>query len=620
MGVNLKKALLSGLFALLSLSKGLYAQDIIDDSTRLVYGPHTTFYTTEEKVFFGDTSFQRIDTLLDAKQRWTFTGMRDNRYQDLGNVGTAMQPVFFEAPEQIGRRGGITVYEPYMRNGSDFQYYHTRSPYTKLFLGLGGNGRSIVDVTHSRNMGEYWNAGFHYQSITADKQVGATGQLDRNVLSSQYDFFLRHMSKDSAYQFMGYASRLGHDVVETGGIVYNPTGENADNESVLFDEDSRIWMRNSRAFELRHEYHLYHQYQFSKLVEVYHRFDKKKQKNTFRNIGFQNDDRAYFNRFFISNDSTVDAVTWRELQNEVGLKGAFEDVFYNFYYKRRDLRFVYKYLPKRGPVTENYGGFRLGYQFSPRSTLRGYAEYLQGGKYQIGARWENKLYDVQGRRVVYTPSFMAQDYFGNHREWHREYTATPQVDVIDARLKLGNTRWRVEPTVSIQNLSNPVFFGPDTLPEQITSTAQILSAGVDAYLPLGKMRFVPSVRATEVSGAAARAVSIPNLFVNAQVYYENILFDGNLQAQIGMDVHWKSDYYPYGYDPVTQQFYVQDNVEAPSYVLADFFANLRINKTIIVFKMSNLLQGLEADGYVVGPYYVGPDRTFDLSVHWYFYD
>ena len=601
---------------LMALSKGLYAQDILDDSTRLVYGPHTTLFTTEEKIFFGDTSYQRVDTLLDGKQRWTFTGRNGNRYQDLGNVGTAMQPVFFTAPDQIGRTPGITVYEPYMRNADDMQYYQTRSPYTRLFFGLGGNGRSIVDVTHSRNIGQYWNAGFHYRSITADKQVGANGQLDRNVLGSQYDLFFRHMSKDSSYQALGYASRMGHDVVETGGVKY-VTG---DDESVLFNEDSPIWMRNSRAFELRQDFHFFHQYRFSKLVEVYHRFDKKKQKNTFRNIGFQNADAEYFNRFLISTDSTVDAVTWREVQNEVGLKGSFEDVFYNFYYKRRDLRFIYKYLPKRGPVTENYGGFRLGYNFSQRSVLRGYAEYLQGGKYQIGARWENKLYDVGGKRVVYTPSFMSEDYFGNHREWHNVYDRVPQVDVIDAKLKLGNKTWRLEPLVSIQNLSNPVFFGADTLPEQITSTAQIFTAGVDAYLPLGKMRFVPSIRATEVSGDAARAVSIPRLFVNTQIYYESILFDGNLQAQIGMDVHWKSDYYPYGYDPVSQQFYVQNTVEAPSYVLADFFANLRINKTIIIFKMSNLLQGLEAPGYVVGPYYVGPNRLFDLSVHWYFYD
>src|SRR5690606_35194885 len=67
------------------------------------------------------------------------------------------------------------------------------------------------------------------------------------------------------------------------------------------------------------------------------------------------------------------------------------------------------------------------------------------------------------------------------------------------------------------------------------------------------------------------AVRIPDLFVNAQLAYSNIFFNGNLDMHAGIDAHWKSAYYARGYSPSIQQFYNQDEFESPAFPLVDVF-------------------------------------------------
>src|SRR5690606_25219450 len=88
-----------------------YSQ-ILDDSTQLVYGAYTTYYTTFERIKNNDFRLTKIDTLVENLHNFEFVS-RDYRYQDLGVIGTSMKPVFYEPPKQIGAYAGFTSYEPY---------------------------------------------------------------------------------------------------------------------------------------------------------------------------------------------------------------------------------------------------------------------------------------------------------------------------------------------------------------------------------------------------------------------------------------------------------------------------------------------------------------------------
>src|SRR5204863_2683208 len=84
------------------------------------------------------------------------------------------------------------------------------------------------------------------------------------------------------------------------------------------------------------------------------------------------------------------------------------------------------------------------------------------------------------------------------------------------------------------------------------------------------------------------ALRVPEVFVNNQFAFENMLFHKNIQVQIGTDIHWHSAYTALGYDPAIQQFYVQNNVTSPSFPLVDIFLNGKIKTGKFFVKYHNL--------------------------------
>ncbi len=609
-----------GLFIAIGIVIGLLhtgKAQILDDSTKQVYGPATTLYTTGESVWLYNGQYQPIDTSVLNQHRFTYNQMAGNRYQDLGNVGTAKHHLWANAPEVTGLRSGFDAYNLYWTTPANFKYYQTKSPYTKLLINFGGNGRSTVGVNFARNINPYWNVGFNFETMAVDKQVGADrSRGDRNVENTTYNFFVRYMRPDSSYQLLFHANRMRHSVSESGGIIHSlDTSEFA----LLFDEDARIWLTESNSIDLRQAIHLYHQYSLNKYMTLYHALDRYKQQNEFENLSLQQEDE-FFDQVLITDDSTTDMTRYRYFQNHVGIKGDIGSIAYDMYYKRREVKFVHRYLPVVGPVTENYGGFNLRFTPGKVGQLHLFGEYLQGGQYKAGGTLQHKLLEARVKRTVYRPALMRQDYFGNHDEWHNAFTDVNH-DELDARLNLKFGEVRVAPKVGIDNITDPVYFNRQAVPEQFAGSAQVLSAGLETNIPLGRLfNFSADVTFTSVSGDAADVYRIPDIFANAQLYYKNLVFGGNLETQIGFDLHWKSDYVPLAYDPVVQQFYLQDAFEVPNYVVADFFANLKINKALVFVKMTNLLQGLQADGYIITPFYIGQPRTLDVGIRWLFFD
>ncbi|MFT7020616.1 MAG: hypothetical protein ACJASO_002812, partial [Cyclobacteriaceae bacterium] len=62
---------------------------ILDDSTKQVYGPTTTKVFTESGLIFNKLDTIYVDTSQYRIERFAFTDRLNREYQDLGNIGTA---------------------------------------------------------------------------------------------------------------------------------------------------------------------------------------------------------------------------------------------------------------------------------------------------------------------------------------------------------------------------------------------------------------------------------------------------------------------------------------------------------------------------------------------------
>ena len=176
-----------GIFFLLSAP---LAAQILDDSTQLVYGPSTTRYLKEENILYNDLTFINLDTSVVNSHRWSVPEKEEYKLQDLGVSGTAIRSIYPVLPVIIGARSGFSAYAPYFRPVSDFRYYDTKSPYSKIKAAIGGRNRTAVDVGFNRSDSSNFNIGIDYFNINSDKQVKSQGKNDRLVRDEGYDAYL----------------------------------------------------------------------------------------------------------------------------------------------------------------------------------------------------------------------------------------------------------------------------------------------------------------------------------------------------------------------------------------------------------------------------------------------
>lgn len=589
---------------------------IVDDSTRQVYGAYTTLYQTFEGILNNYDEKIQIDTTVGNLHPFAPVERLNYKYQDLGNLGTALRPVFYNLPEQVGIRSGFDAYVPYYINPEDIQYFDTKSPYTLLDVVVGGTGRAVTNIRHTRNISPYWNAGFHYYKINADKQAASSGRGDNQVTSLTYNLHMDYQSPNGKYHGLTSFTRLNHKVREQGGQTI-PAGAPI-NE--YFDDNVAVNLQNAQSQDFRFAYHLYNQYNFRKEFQLYQSLQYIQNRNFFTVKPFGSDVN-FFDQVLINRDSTTDQFQTNQFINEFGIKGDYTKMFYRFFVKFRNVDFRSRYLPAETNFFENSGGFELRYDFDSRQNIRGSGEYILGGFYKFGGSYFNNFFTLEYWRTQSRPSIIENSYFGNHFEWQNNF-ATPSSDLLKGSLIYNSKIIRLEPFVSITNVMNNIYWDYDQKPAQAEGSAQVLGFGLNLNLILGgKIHWENEAVYTQVTGGevAANAIRIPDIFLNSRLYYGSYWFGEKIYMMFGVDGNYKSDYFAPAYNPVLQQFYLQDDFNIPAYFVADAFLEFQIDYFTMFLKLEHANQGA-VSGYFTHPYYRGQPRVFDIGIRWVFFN
>lgn len=593
---------------------------IIDDSTKLVYGAHSTSYTLEGKIRENDTTFQNVDTTLYMLENFEVAKKSPRYYQDLGVNGSAMVPVYYEVPRTIGRRSGFHAYDPYIIEPEEFRYYDTKSPYMDLNAAFGGNGRSSVAFNFSRNVNPNWNVGFDIYKMSSNRQIGEVAITGDNnqIRSSMLDIYTFYESPKKNYTLLFHALRFEHTARETGGVDVE-----LDAEELEFFQyaDAINKLQNARTTDTRVNYHIYQEYSVKPFFEVYHILDKKSTKNEFNDFPLTSAlDRDYFDNIFIRSDSTLDASTFNEVKNEVGIKGKLSNTFfYSAYLKRRDIDYRYVYIDPFGHTSENYLGGDMKLFIGNGNEVGGNIELLDGGQYYLKGFLKNKYVNASYTSAIYNPSFLSEQYLGNHNEWSNDFDPII-VNSIEGSAQYNFSFLSIQPKVSITSIDQYVYFGTDKAPAQSASSAIINRYSVRADVSLGKhFRFNNNIDYTLLAGGGSGVFRVPDLMVNSRWFYEGIWFNDYMPIQFGVNVRWQSAYFANDYNPVTQQFYLQNDFEMKSYVAADVFLNFQAKRFRFFAKMTHINQPAE-NGYFATPFYPGQKKVFDMGCRWLFFD
>ena len=622
---------------------------VIDDTTKQIYGPNTSKYYYEHEVFFNRQVLHPIDTFIRNYHRnSTYVQNNDNLYQDLGNIGTAIRPIYYQTPDQIGATTGFHSYDLYW-DTETIRYFDTKSPYTNMQLILGGKGRSLTRATFSRNINPRWNFGFTYRGLFVDKQIQRKGKNDRITRSNYYDAYTAYQNKDSTYRIFVNLRRMFHRVNEFGGVqVDDDDEEEAEGLAPYFNIDARPWLTTASSEDLRTNFHVFHQFMLGSGFQLYHTLDRYKQKNKFLDVRSEAEALFFDLTIPAEADSVEDATTIRSFRNEVGIKGSVSKLFYNGYYAIRHYSMRYNHLPtdtlnlslpyEKG--NESYFGGRIRLALDSLVEVRGLAEIMLGGEGTTGApsRIEgsirSKWFSASLKQLTYKPAFVAQAYRGRHDYWDfrtddPDGFSNTESSQLAGALHYRNSVLSLSPGITFTRLRNYIFFDKVTDDDSVQQVFPRQSDGNQIYASPEVRGSITFFRHLTLSNRtiytvfienADDAIRIPQLFVNTQLSYANIFFNGNLDMHAGVDLHWKSPYFAPGYDPAIQQFYNQDVFESPAFPLVDIFFNAKIKRARVFFKYNNVMQIFSDTGYMPTPYYPGQRNIFDFGFDWSFYD
>ena len=601
---------------ILITSLNLYAQ-ILDDSTQIVYGPRTTNFKYINDIKFNRNVSTHPDTSIIGFERFSYMETQRYKIQDLGNIGTSAKNIFYTPPSIIGRTSGYYTYSLYDWPIEKIRLFNTRSPFTDLFVGFAAGNRNITRISHSQSIKSNWNFGLNFQWLTMDKQIGKTGRGDNQVRGLDYNFYMYYWTPDSNYFALGAYARMHHKVVEIGGVDTLGFTNNDD----YFDENAEYNLTDVSSTELNIRYYLYQQYQLNPAFAIYNEFSRSLRSNYFA------DSKVSSNGFFYDNILFNTSETWNrnkfnDFVNEAGIKGDWKNAFYNAYYRYRSISFDQLYLTETEKRTEGYVGGSLRYDNDSSYYLALSGELmLNNANHRISALYENRFWELSYNRLMYDPGAIHERYFSNHYEWQNDFSAV-QSDNIKALFKIQLNKINIKPFLSLSMLKNYIYFNEDKMPSQASGFVQLYSPGLDFDLQIGKyLHWENQVIYTFKTGeeAARDVFRIPPIFVNSYLYYSRFMFNEKLLISLGLNAHYQSGYFADGYDPVTQQFYLQNNFELPEYLLADVFIDLKI-ETVRIFLKYYYLNQKKGEGYFASPYYPGQPKGLDLGLSWMFYD
>ena len=609
---------------ILALSNSLIAQ-LLDDSTELVYGPATVRIIYENDLLENRESLTELDTSLTNLEASNNIPGRLNSFQHLGNIGTALFPIFYDAPIQIGVKSGYNAYDLYYPKPSDRKYYDTKSPFMELMVTLGGLGRSMVDFSYSQNINPNWNFGVNISKYNIDKQIGAEQtEGDRNVERTSGDIYTYYYHPDKPYKLMASLSSTSHKLDETGGIL---VAEDASDAARFQYQDSNIKLEDARNEETRTSLHIYQEYGFFDQFQLYHELDRNTQSNFFNDNADNNAltyDEFYL-QFLLDSDSSYQQSDFSSFSNQIGLKGSLGNIYYRFYLKNRIVDQDYLYNDPFKRTIENYIGGLTKFTWKDIFQIQADAELLQTGEFKLNGKLESDLINVGYNATRYKQTNLVQQYFGNHHEWENNFSQGFNNNLWgEVKLNLG--KMEVRPSINLNTLDNLVYFDTLIRPNIISDPIVMSQIGTEINLSFGGkkehnkgFRFENEVLYTLVSGNDKDLIRIPSLFYNGKFYWEGMLFNKTAPVQIGTNIHARTAYFAHNYTPSIQQYFLQDSDELPGFVTADVFASMQVSKIFLYLKVvyANMLP---ESGYFVTPLYPGQRRVLDLGVRWLFFD
>ena len=646
---------------------------IVDDSTKEIYGLHSTKYFRQQDLFQGNEEKRILDTSINYLHYYNYQYTKDAIYQGLGNMGMAMKPIYYKAPEEIGYRLGFEAFHPYLHLQKNQRYYDTKSPYTELSYLQGSTGEQRLFLLFTRNVNRYWNLGGSYNRFTSSKQLNVVAPRDFQADHHQLNFFSSVKTNKSKYVALADFNYMQHWSYESGGVKpVKFSGPIIDSGMFLYkyarvslDKNGSTTYSSANAAAARNYYktlraHLYHQFNpldsGQNLIHIFHEFDWQRETQYFRDNDMRVDSsyRLFYKEIdFKDTSKAFYQYDYELLQNKVGIKGFSEHFYYSLFYKMRNYSLVDHSQDSttigksKIRFQDAFVGGSFGYRWSHDFSFQLNAQqmlsfrlnehpddryYKSHQDYQANLTTRYKNWQVEVAQSRVSPTLMQTRLISNLASWAKDSMNA----VVSSNAGLSYSYAKGDRFLKIglmyQRIDHLVYFARDTTSgsADYSKIRPIQDAGyVDYIQPTLGFRtnwrwlyFENDLILTHILNNRP-IIHMPGWFTMPKLYYQNNLFKKATLVQAGIELFLRESYYADYYAPQINQFYWQDKSLVNTFPILNVFVNAKIRQVRVFLKVSNIFGDMNfpnQTGYLDTPYYPGMRRSFQFGFIWKAFD
>lgn len=591
--------------------------------------------------FLNDTTY--VDTTLTIQKEYRHNFMLKDNFElmPFGNMGQTFTKLGYNF-NNVGLFPilGATAKRFSFYSVKDINYYRVPTPTTIFTHKTGFQQGQMLNTLLTMNTSERLNFSLAFKGL---RSLG----FYRNELSSHghFTYTINYRTENNKYTIRGHM--VAQDLInnENGGIVDEaiPAFESGDPQ---FTQRSRLDVNLSNAKSVLRA----NRYYFEQDYKLWQKQDTVAKTRSYLRIGHVYNYQLSHYEFSQSNVSTsFFGVADRKIDDKLIFKKRYNQLFVGL-----------KAPIVLGEVTFKLENYNYNYSYSADTTVvtTVLPAQLKGNSVAIGGTWKAQLKGfslnadvsniltgkLSGNRIKADALFKKDSAYSLtagvllvskspnfnfllNRSAFDAYNW--QNDFKNERIKNIHFSIKTEKYGTIEaqfsNIDNYTFFGLSdaitlqTKPEQALNKVSYFKIKVSKEFRKGKFALDNTLMFNNIS-SGSDVFRAPSFVTRNTLYYSDFFFEGKpLYLQMGIIFKYFTEFYANNFNPLLNEFSLQNNTKIGGFPMFDFFINAQIQRTRLFLKVEHLNSGFTGYNFYSAPNYPFRDLSVRFGLVWNFF-
>jgi len=526
----------------------------------------------------------------------------------------------------------------------DIKYYDVKTPMTELLFENGLKEGQYLSTTFAHNLSARLNYSVRYRGLRS------VGRYKNNLAANNaFVSTLNYHSQNERFKLWTHFASQNIDNQENAGI--------SDLNEFVYDDSLRTTNRQNIAVNLENAYtefdsrriHIGGSYGFFGLAKsdstqlnaplvfknifTYEKqkyFYREKQNETYyQSSVFDDVSRRNLKSFeTLQNTSTLQFKWGEKLLVESGLR--YENVKL---YEEKLLEQGLINIPKQ--LDDHLLGVvgRFYFDWNDKLKLLADAEYKSGelfkNQYHVNA--ELDIQPLGGYHLI--AGAMMESAFPSmnlyyHQSFYKDFNyynySFDNTNTRQLYARLDFEKFNTRFSGHLYNIENYVYVDTDFRPKQLKAGISIFQIRGDILIPYRKFNLSATLQYQKVT-QNSDFLPLPDLIGRASIYWQDKMFDGKAEVQIGLNGNYFTEFQSREFFPVINEFMLQRTnpdfgiQKIGGFPVLDFFLNMKVQRMIIFLRADHFNALWGENNYYSAPFTPFRDFKIQLGLKWYLF-